>query len=93
LELAGGVSIAQHGEAPDAVPTTEGRVTRLRLAYTLYEEVPAGSRSWQPVEPLDVIYEDVHSSPKWFPDEVRDGDGRERLGNSLLVDLDLNARR
>jgi hypothetical protein len=89
LDLVGAVSIAQHGEAPEAVPPTRGRVARLRMAHTLYEEVPPGSRSWQPVEPLDVTYRDVPASPKWFRDDERYADGRERSGNTLLVDLEL----
>lgn len=90
LTLVGNVSIAQHGEAPEAVPRTLGRVARLQMAHTLYEEVPPGSRSWQPVEPLDVMYEELRASPKWFRDEETFSDGRERVGNALLVDFALD---
>ena len=86
LRLSGSISIAQHGEAPDSFPVVHGLVERVRMAHTMYEQRPAGSRSWEPALPADVLYEELQAAPKWFPsyDGVAE---RARFSNSVLVDL------
>lgn len=89
--LVGSVYLAHHGEAPEDFPETRGVVRRLRLAGTLYEERPPGSRSWTYVLPRDVTHRDVERSPEWFTDDLRVGT-RARLENALLVDLEVLPR-
>ena len=84
--LTGTITIAQHGEAPKDFPTVQGRIRRVRMAHTLYEEQPPGSRSWTPVRPADVRYEDRDAAPKWFPDHDG-GTSPARFSNSVLVEL------
>jgi len=84
--LTGTITIAQHGEAPQDFPTVQGRIRRVRTAHTLYEEQPPGSRSWTPVRPADVRYEELDAAPKSFLDH-NPGTSPARFSNSVLVEL------
>lgn len=92
VTVSGHITIAQHGEAPEDLPSTTGAVHRVRLITTLYEQDPPGSQSWRPTRPADVTYRDVDRTPKWFPDELSDS-SPGYLTNAALVDLQVSHGR
>ncbi len=85
--------VATHGEAPADLPPVHGRVSRVRMLRTVYVQDPAGSSTWVPAEPVDVLLEDLDAAPKWFPDDsppdTPQATGPVRLATAVLVDLDV----
>jgi hypothetical protein len=77
----------------DGGPVATGRVRAIRLVYRMYEEVPPGSRSFQPV-PGDMSLKPVDTCPKWFHDEESkpapaQKSRRMRRCDGVLVDLEV----
>ena len=71
-----------HGDVPETMPRTFGRVRRIRLARFGYE-FDLDERAWSP-RPDDASLEDVTEADRWPPPELQ---GRRFAG--FLVDLDV----